>query len=303
MDGERASESPARPLDEWFAHPLLSSVAAHRDAFLACCRGELVAALPGPRPLRFALQTPDLLADGLHYEQRIARGVIATRDASTHDAFNALVWLAHRTIKEAMNARQVADIARVGQKLRTRGQCALTHFDEAGAIVWIDGDDLVDAWNAHDWHTLFATHRGAWGSRIASTVIGHALFDYAFAHDELPVAKALAVRADRNEIEALSKRAAIAAWPEAEQRVADAIARGRLLADPQELRPLPLAGVPGWHRQSMSPAFFSTMPCFRPLRPGRCYPEPAKLGDRNVRNVCERRAARAADRPAEPSSR
>jgi hypothetical protein len=92
-----------------------------------------------------------------------------------------------------MNARQVADIARVGPKQRTRGQCALTHFDEAGAIVWIDGDDLIDAWNAHDWHALFAAHRDAWGKRIALTVVGHALFEYALEHGELPVAKVLAV--------------------------------------------------------------------------------------------------------------
>ncbi len=163
-------------------------------------------ALGGRPRLRLAAQTPELLADGLHYEERIARhGVIATRPGSSHDAFNAEIWLRHCALKRAMNARQVADIARVGPKQRTRGQCALTHFDEAGAIVWLDGSDLVDAWDAHDWPSLFATHRDAWGSRIAVTVIGHALYDYALAHRELPVAKALAVRVDRDEIAARSR--------------------------------------------------------------------------------------------------
>jgi hypothetical protein len=280
MDGERTPESGTRAFGARLAsleHPLFADVAAHRETFEACRRDALDAALPGARRLRFVAQTPELLADGLHYEERIARGAIATRAACVHDAFNAVVWLAHRAIKEAMNARQVADIARVGPKQRTRGQCALTHFDEAGAIVWIDGDDLVEAWNAHDWRALFATHRDAWGSRIALTVIGHALCEYAFEHGELPVAKALVVRAGRDEIERRSERALVIAWHDAEQRVAEAIAAGTLLADPQELRPLPLAGVPGWHAESASPNFFARMPCFRPVRAGRRYPAPVDL--------------------------
>jgi hypothetical protein len=40
----------------------------------------LNAALPAVAEIRFVAQTPALLADGLHYEQRIAeRGEIATR--------------------------------------------------------------------------------------------------------------------------------------------------------------------------------------------------------------------------------
>ena len=258
-------------------------------------------ALCGTPRLRLAAQTPALLADGLHYEERIARqGIIATRPGSSHDAFNAQMWLRHGALKRAMNARQVEDIARVGPRQRTRGQCALTHFDEAGAIVWLDGSDLVEAWDAHDWPTLFATHRDAWGSRIAVTVIGHALFDYALEHAELPVAKALAVRVDRTDLAAASRHALIAAWPHAEQCIADAIASGRLLTDPQELRPLPLAGIPGWHAGAEAESFYATAPCFRPLRPGRRYPEPSILAGFRRRDrldeVWESAVARSLDR-------
>ena len=251
-------------------------------------------ALGGRPRLRLAAQTPELLADGLHYEERIARhGVIATRSGSSHDAFNAEIWLRHCALKRAMNARQVGDIARVGPKQRTRGQCALTHFDEAGAIVWLDGSDLVDAWDAHDWHALFVTHRDAWGSQIAVTVIGHALYDYALAHRELPVAKALAVRVDRDEIAARSPTALITEWPEAEQAIAEAVATRRLLTDPQELRPLPLAGIPGWHAGGASGTFFATEPCFRPLRPGRRYPKPSILAGLRTCEGAENVAASA----------
>jgi hypothetical protein len=223
--------------------------------------------------IRFVAQTETLLADGLHYEERIAcEGAVATREGSTHDLFNALIWVRHAVLKRAMNARQVADIARVGPKQRTRGQCALTHFDEAGAIVWIGESAPLAEWNAHDWRGLFLDARAAWGASIAVTLIGHALFDHTLAHGEYPVAKALVVRAARDDIARRSRDALIAAWPEAERIVADEIAAGRLLADPQELRPLPLAGI--WNVRSKSPDFYATEPCFRPLRAGRRYPEP-----------------------------
>jgi len=243
-------------------------------------------------PLRFAPQTATLLADGLHYEQRIAeRGIIATRERVPHDLFNGIMWLRHSALKRAMNSRQVADIARVGPKQRTRGQCALTHFDEAGAIVWLAGPDLAAAWNAHDWPALFLKNRAAWGSRIALTVIGHALFDYALEHGEAPVAKALAVHVDEAEIAARSNAASIPAWPQAERWLADAIASGHLLADPQELRPLPLAGIPGWHVGEQSEGFYATAPCFRPLRRGRRYPAPLIFsGTDTIESVSEQAA-------------
>jgi hypothetical protein len=271
---------PARGLETSACpgHPLFAGLAPYEDHVPGARWDRLNLLLSrhsGDDALRFAAQTPELLADGLHYEERIARlGVIATRERCTHDVFNALIWLRHPEIKHAMNSRQVADIARVGRKQRTRGQCALTHFDEAGAIVWLAGSELVDAWNSHDWHTLFVKHRAAWGSEVALTIIGHALFDYALEHGEMPVAKSLAICVDRAEIAARSDDASIATWPQAERWIATAIASGRLLTDPQELRPLPLAGIPGWHVGEQSDALYATAPCFRPLRPGRRYPAP-----------------------------
>jgi hypothetical protein len=235
----------------------------------------------GMNDLRFAAQTPELQADGLHYEERIARhGLIATREDNMHDWFNALVWLRHTEIKRAMNARQVADIARVGRKQRTRGQCALTHFDEAGAIVWVASRELLAAWDAHDWRRLFGTHAAEWGANIAVTIVGHALYEYALVHQTMPVAKALAVAVDSREIaERSGGGASIPCRAEAEHSIAAEIAAGRVLADPQELRPLPLAGIPGWQAGAQPDDFFDTTPCFRPLRTGRRYPVPIVLAN------------------------
>jgi hypothetical protein len=127
----------------------------------------LAEAVDGIARPRFARQDAGLLADGLHYELRIAsRNVVATRERDVHDVFNAMVWLRHPGLKRALNARQVADISVVGEKRRTRGQYALTHFDEAGAIVWLADEGLLAAWDAHDWPRLFGDEAAAWGTRI-----------------------------------------------------------------------------------------------------------------------------------------
>lgn len=232
-----------------------------------------------PRPA-LRVQTRELLADGLHYEQRIAQGMLATREDDAHDAFNALVWLRHPRLKHALNARQCADIAILGAKQRSRAQCALTHFDEAGAIVWIDSDAALACWDAHDWQGLFERHRADWGHRIAVTVFGHALLEHVAGRDMLPMARALVVAVSRSEIAARADMfCVIDGWPAGESAIADAMASGRLLTDPQQLRPLPLAGLPGWHAAQGSDDFLS-LPCFRPLRPGRRYPEPFAIEPR-----------------------
>lgn len=260
---------------------LLDSVDVAEAGLLEEFRQRAVARDSIGRP-RFQAQTTDLLGDGLHYETRIAeRDVLATRERNPHDLFNALIWLRHPQLKRALNARQVADIAKVGPKQRTRGQCALTHFDEAGAIVWLADPALISLWDAHDWPALFLRERAAWGSRIAVTVFGHALIEHVWNGHDLPVAKTLVVEVDSAALarQVASAGAIVARWPAAEAKVAAAIRDGRMLADPQELRPLPLAGIPGWHPQGASEAFCRDAPCFRPLRAGRRYPAISLRGE------------------------
>lgn len=216
---------------------------------------------------RFIAQTPKLLADGLHYEQRIARrGQIATRAGNWHDLLNALIWLRFPQLKQALNTRQVAEIAQVGAKQRSRAQCALTHFDEGGVVVLLRDQALLPLWDAHDWHGLFWRQRSAWNDgRIAATVFGHALLEHALRPEQLLVGKCLVVMPGAN-----------AESPVA--GLASAIRAGDLLNDPQELRPLPLSGIPGWHGDNAAEEFYRQAPCFRPLRAGRTYP-PARVAN------------------------
>jgi hypothetical protein len=265
------------PFDRWSdCAPLLTDAAWPSCAELDAWRRAASARDGIARPA-FVAQTPGLLADGLHYERRIAeRGLLATREGNWHDLFNALVWLRQPLTKRALNARQIADLAVAGPARRTRAQCALTHFDEAGVLVACADPALLAQWDAHDWEGLFGRERAAWGGRIAVQVFGHALLEHALRPRQLVVAKALAFAAEAGFV------AALAAGEAAAVRRLDAAAAARIeagawLADPQELRPLPLSGIPGWHPGQAEEGFLRTAPCFRPLRPGRRYPPPPRL--------------------------
>jgi hypothetical protein len=221
--------------------------------------------LPVDAPIRFAAQTRELLADGLHYERRIAeRGVVATRERNWHDLFNALVWLRYPDLKRALNARQVAEVGWMGPKRRSRAQYALTHFDEAGVVVGLRDPALLALWDAHDWHGLFWSERAAWRDGcVEVAVFGHALLEHALSPGRLLVGKALVVALGQG----ISIDAAIDAC-------ATGIRDGHLLRDPLELRPLPLSGIPGWHPDGEAEVFHRTAPCYQPLRAGRRYPAP-----------------------------
>jgi len=211
----------------------------------------------------FVAQTHELLADGLHYEQRIAeRDEIATRENNWHDLFNALVWLRYPSLKRTLNARQVAGIASMGPKRRSRAQYALTHFDEAGVIVAVRDPALLALWDAHDWHGLFWRRRQAWlDGSIQLELFGHALLELALSPGRLLVGKALAFRSGGD--------------ADLSVRCAAAVGAERLLLDPLELRPLPLSGIPGWHPDNADEAFHRHAACYQPRRAGRAYPPAA----------------------------
>ncbi len=217
---------------------------------------------PG-KDYRFVAQ--EALGDDLHYEQRIFQhGAIATRSENWHDLFNAFIWLRFANIKAALNARQCQDIARVGIKQRTRGQCALTHFDEAGAVIRLSDSRLLAHWDAHDWPAFFDAWQPAYeGGTAQLWLFGHSIFEHALNPDIALVAKALVIRGEQTlSFESMD------AW------LAERILDGQCLLDPQELRPIPLSGIAHWHALYGQADFYERVPCFRPKRPGKRYPAP-----------------------------
>ncbi|KAF1015901.1 MAG: hypothetical protein GAK31_01384 [Stenotrophomonas maltophilia] len=247
-----------------FAHPVFAGVQAFDD-LLAAADWPPVAALDarlGLPGLHLVEQDAALLADGLHYEARIAEGRIATRADNWHDLFNALVWACHPALKRALNAQQCRHVDVIGAGQRNRAQAALTQFDETGVIVRVRDPAVLAAWDAYDWRTLFDPLHWRSGSMGVVTVFGHALLEQALLPGRLLVGKCVVVQGadDAGCIDV----------------VAAAINEGRVLTDPLELRPLPLAGIPGWHGQQDAD-FYANNAYFRPRRPGRQYPLPLPL--------------------------
>jgi len=266
---------------ETFEHPAYARLARHRELLVGVewpaldALNERLGERAHPAsgvPLRFVPQDAALLGDRLHYETRILeRGTIATRERNWHDLINALIWIEHTALKAALNLRQARDVARAGGKGRTRGQCALTHFDEAGVLVLVRDPALLACWDRHDWHELFWSRRASWtdaAAPIEVVVFGHALLEHLLQPRQLLAGKALVA----------SDAATRCSEADAERDVARAISDGHLLSDPQELRPLPLSGIPDWHEHNGREAFYREAACFRPLRSGRRYPPPSPIG-------------------------
>ncbi|MFI8719619.1 DUF3025 domain-containing protein [Stenotrophomonas sp. NPDC077464] len=253
-----------------FAHPLFAAFAEYQDLMAAADWPTLSAlnrqlALSGKQLVE---QDDALLADGLHYEQRIARGQIATRPCNWHDLFNALAWARYPSVKAALNARQCQDIQGNPPGHRTRAQAALTQFDETGVIVRVRHASLLRAWDHHDWQALFVDSAVQWrsGDIAVSAVFGHALMEQALLPSRLLVGKCVVVQGDDD--------------AQVVEQVAQAIARADVLNDPLELRPLPLMGIPGWHA-AQDAGFYQRVDYFRPLREGRQYPAPLRHDQRS----------------------
>jgi hypothetical protein len=252
-----------------FNHPVFTGYRAHRDWFTSADWPD-VDQLNARMPLahhRFVVQNDSLLDDGLHYEARIAAGRIATRAENWHDLFNAAAWCRYPALKQAFNARQCAHIARMGPRDRNRAQYALTQFDEAGVIVRLRDASLLPLWDRHDWRALFLDHADAWrnGDIAIAAIVGHALLEIALVPALFMVGKCLVVQGDHDDETCVDI-------------VAEAIREGRVLSDPLELRPLPLAGVPGWY-PGQDAGFYDAAECFQPVRQGRVYPSPLRSRD------------------------
>ena len=221
------------------------------------------------KPLAFVEQDT-LAAELTHYESRIfQRGEIATRANNWHDLLNALIWKKFPALKSVLNARQAENIDRVGSRKRTREQDALTQFDEAGAVVVVRDRSLLSLWDTHDWSGLFLQHKDAWrDGRISLAIFGHAVLEHALHPEILLVAKTLVLCPDDADCDG-----------DAIDTLAAAAIDGGYLCDPQRLRPLPLSGIPGWHRDRQDETFYAEKACFRPLRAGRAYPVPVAISD------------------------
>ncbi|MEP7083363.1 MAG: DUF3025 domain-containing protein, partial [Betaproteobacteria bacterium] len=199
------------------------------------------------------------------YEAQIfATGTVPTRRGDSHDAFNALCWLAFPELKRACNALHVRELARPasGPAVVRRGPLrdAVTLLDESGVIVLCADPALSDLLVRREWKALFHDRRSEVARCMRFWVCGHALYEKLLDPYPAITGRALIVQV---------QCAALAATFEARRECADegAAQLVRKASSSALTSPLPLAGIPGWHPDNDAADFYDDVSVFRPRSP------------------------------------
>lgn len=205
-------------------------------------------------PLRFVAQTRR--RGQRDYEVGIlASGEIPTRPGNWHDLFNAMVWLAFPRTKAALNAVQCRCLQGNGRGNRPPLSDAATLFDESGLILVARDHELAALLRAHRWRDAFLARRAAW-REVRVYLVGHALLEKCMAPYPAMTAKCLCLHLDplppanttpATEVDA----AASSAWLDG------------AVAQPADLFPLPVLGIPGLWPDNQNPHFYDDSAVFR----------------------------------------
>ena len=207
-------------------------------------------------PLRFVAQAE--LPPDTAYEAFISdTGKVPTRD-NLHDFFNAVIWLAHPQIKQALNAVQATELAQQVGQIRGKVRDGVTLFDESAALFACSDERLVDALRGHRWTELFVARREAFGSACKVFLFGHALLEKLAAPYKAITAHAWVVMVEPAFF-TLSEREQRAYL---DTRLAQELKHGLVPAD---FTPLPILGVPGW-AEGQDEAYYRDQAVFRPRR-------------------------------------
>ena len=198
--------------------------------------------------LRFFIQDETLPFAEMGYEERIfLHGLIATRKQNWHDFFNAMVWHKYPETKKAINAIHYQEIHKQKSSLRSRKRDLLTLFDESGVIV-VAGDKYLDMIRNHQWVELFIENKESWlDGTIQLYTFGHAMFEKYLNPYIGMTAQALLLSNFKSEIDV---------------SLARDLENGKILNSKAELSPLPLLGIPYWHK-NQDKDFYANKSYFR----------------------------------------
>lgn len=207
------------------------------------------------REIRFVDQAA---AERLAYERNIFEtGEVPTRADNWHDFFNALVWLAFPRTKAALNAAHIAAM-QSPQQGRGKRRDALTLFDESGVLVVSSAADLLDGLRRHEWSKVFWQERERLMQQANCWVFGHAILEKLLQPYLGLTAKAWLIQLpeDYFALPPEQQRSQLDSW------LAEQVAGGAL-QQPQELRPLPVLGWPGWDVRNARPDYYENTAYFR----------------------------------------
>jgi len=218
---------------------------------------------PASKPLCF-VSAADL--PGVSYEQHIyQQGEISTRQNNWHDLFNALVWANFPQTKATMNSIHNAEIVAGHTIKRGPVRDALTLFDECGAVVVSDSEQLLRTLALRNWQELFCEHRSAWPTQLRVFILGHALLEKFLQPYKSITAQVLLFRCDSGFMQAdrTAQRAIL------DTLLAKQLQSGQSLRSSSELSPLPLMGIPDWWPGQLQDVnFYQDERVFRPQAEG-----------------------------------
>ena len=173
-------------------------------------------------------------------------GRVATRPESLHDWFNALAWLAFPRTKARINALHARALPTEAKGRRSPLRDLLTIFDEGGAIVVCQNEELLALLRSGQWKSLFLTNRQRVVESMKLVVFGHAVQEQALEPRPGITCKAIVLRGGDLD-------AGAAQW------LADAPPG----TSPKALLPVPIFGYPGWS-ESQDSVFYEDKRYFRP---------------------------------------
>ena len=218
---------------------------------------EIIAGRIKPPPdMPVFVPPPPRAISAIEYERRVVeRNELIVRTDNLHDVMNALVWLTFPKTKRAISEVHVALGVTADGKTRPRRRDVLTLFDEAGAIILSQRDDLKKLHEAHRWRELFVNHRQDFVDEARVMLFGHGALEQLGSnpHRGLTV-KALWLPLVRD-----------TSLPTVDVWMATRISAGQLLADNEYRLPLPILGIPGWFAENERAECYDDIDVFRPL--------------------------------------
>lgn len=211
------------------------------------------------------------------YEQRYAprvfmTGELQTRSQNWHDFFQFLSWLLFPKAKATINALHISSAqahVRAADDFSRRSplENMLSLFDECGAVIVASDAELLQLIREFRWQDLFWQQRTALAGKLRCIVFGHAMYEKALQPYIGLTANAILLEAEPELI-----NAPIPALVRAlDERLSTLLGAGTAYKQPKDLQPFPILGMPGWHANNGSPAFYDNVRYFRPGRSCKRY--------------------------------
>ncbi|MFQ3207892.1 MAG: hypothetical protein ACI9IT_002052 [Glaciecola sp.] len=220
-----------------------------------------------------------MFGDSRYYEQIIfEEHAIPTRRGSWHDFFNGIIWLQFPQTKNYLNRLHISEINTYGLNPRTQVRNHITHFDECGVVLFVQGASLFATlhllFEMHEWKTLFCELKDEWNITIFPVVFGHANLEMLLTPFVGLTGKVLLIQIDdkprvqetlQNTNRSIASQANISSgW--LDTLLLQHIQSNKIFHASKPFYPLPLLGVPHWHYAEQGSAFYDNTDYFMPKR-------------------------------------